>query len=445
MNKRGWAFLGVLVALALAAAYARRSDIPLIASYSIVGWLAFVFVGVLSEALALKFRVGRTVGVQSSVSYLPLFACAVTFPPLWAGLAGAAVAVVSDIAVRKLRGWIPVFNGALYLLGLLVATAAYTTLGGGTFGTSSVSIPAFFVLAATYFVFNLVVVSSFFAARQLESLHQILTHIAGPMGGNLFYDLLASPIALLAGWLYFSFGVYGIALVILPLLLVRYSYTYAIQLRKVNNDLMRVLVKAIETRDPYTSGHSMRVSALAKTIGTLLSLSKRQVAAVEQAAMLHDIGKIEAPYANIIRKPHELSESERALIRTHPTQGAEMLLALSAFKDDDLVGGVRHHHENFDGSGYPDGLRKSEIPLTARIIMVCDSLDAMLSDRPYRRALDAEHVRRELVRCSGSQFDPNIVQLVLQGGVVERAQELVRQQPPEAMMYPAPTLVDSGT
>src|SRR5690606_22024542 len=133
----------------------------------------------------------------------------------------------------------------------------------------------------------------------------------------------------------------------------------------------------------------------------------------EMAALLHDIGKIDAIYAAVIRKPYDLNEEERSLIQTHATKGAELLEQLSSVPRE-IVGAVRHHHERYDGTGYPSGLRGEEIPLAARIIMICDSVDAMLSDRPYRRALSIAKVRSELVRCAGTQFDPQIVHSVLQ-------------------------------
>src|SRR5207253_2912622 len=104
-------------------------------------------------------------------------------------------------------------------------------------------------------------------------------------------------------------------------------------------------------------------------------------------------------------KPYDLTTEERSLIRTHATKGAELLLSLSAFGED-IISAVRHHHERYDGSGYPNGLASADIPIAARIIMVCDSIDAMLSDRPYRPALSVEQANSELRKFAGTQFDP---------------------------------------
>src|SRR5690606_24983971 len=206
-------------------------------------------------------------------------------------------------------------------------------------------------------------------------------------------------------------------------MLIRYSYLSKVQLQQANRDLLRALVKAIETRDPYTSGHSLRVSSLARAIAEDLGLSRRQVEQVETAALLHDIGKIDMVYAPLIRKPGELTPEERTVIQSHATKGAELLRSLSSV-DEEVIRGVRHHHERYDGSGYPDGLAGKVIPIAARIIMLSDSIDAMLSDRPYRRALTVEQARVELLRCSGTQFDPDIVEAILRANTLERADGL---------------------
>ena len=194
-------------------------------------------------------------------------------------------------------------------------------------------------------------------------------------------------------------------------------------------DLLRVLVKTLETRDRYTSGHSVRVSVLARSIAEDIGLRPRQVKQVEMAALVHDIGKIEEVYAEIIMKPHALSDVEKLVIRTHATRGSDFLKGLSSFPEDVILG-VRHHHERFDGAGYPDGTAGESIPLISRIIMICDSVDAMLSDRPYRKALKVSTVRDELRRCAGAQFDPELVEVMLAKGTMERAVGLMRDAYP---------------
>src|SRR4029079_14307409 len=139
--------------------------------------------------------------------------------------------------------------------------------------------------------------------------------------------------------------------------------------QQANQDLLKVLVKTIETRDAYTSGHSLRVSHLARIIAEDMGLPRRRVEEVETAGLLHDIGKIDTIYSEIIRKPHELTDDERRVIRTHAVKGAELLESLTSLNAA-MIAGVRHHHERFDGTGYPNGLKGEAIPLYARIIMI---------------------------------------------------------------------------
>ncbi len=136
--------------------------------------------------------------------------------------------------------------------------------------------------------------------------------------------------------------------------------------------------------------------------------------------MLHDIGKIDVAYSALVTSPAELSDAEREVIQSHPERGARLLASISSLGDA-VLDAVRHHHEYYGGGGYPNRLRVAEIPLAARIIMVADTVDAMLSDRPYRRALTVGAVRAELRRFSGRQFDPGIVDTFLEAGLVERA------------------------
>jgi putative nucleotidyltransferase with HDIG domain len=286
------------------------------------------------------------------------------------------------------------------------------------------------IVVLTFFGLNLLVVGMYLALQSGVSFVRTLYAVIAGSGGNLAYDLLASPIAVAIAVLYGEYSLPGLLVIPLPLFLIRYSYLSKIQLHQALGDVLRVLVKAIETRDPYTSGHSLRVSQLARAIGEDMGFRGRALERIEQAALLHDIGKIDEIYAVLIRKTVGLSEDERQVIRTHATRGAELLETLGSI-DPAVVAAVRHHHEHFDGSGYPDGLKGTQAPLAARIIMLCDSIDAMLSDRPYRKALSIEHVQAELIRCSGTQFDPEIVEVILQRNTLDRAASLVGERVPQ--------------
>ncbi|NIO41954.1 MAG: HD domain-containing protein, partial [Burkholderiales bacterium] len=178
---------------------------------------------------------------------------------------------------------------------------------------------------------------------------------------------------------------------ILPLVFVQHAYGIQIKLLKQNKEILELLVKTIEAKDPYTSGHSLRVAQFSRELAVCLGLSSQKAEEIETAALLHDIGKIDFAYTELINSPAKLSDAEREIIRTHPERGARLLASVSSLSKNVLMA-VRHHHEHYDGNGYPDGLVGPEIPVAARIIMVVDTVDAMLSNRPYRAALRPEQV-----------------------------------------------------
>lgn len=170
---------------------------------------------------------------------------------------------------------------------------------------------------------------------------------------------------------------------------------------------VRALAAAVDAKDPYTRGHSEGVASYALKIGSQLGLSQEQMTALEMSAYLHDIGKIGIS-EDILLKPGKLTEAEMSQMRHHPLIGANILKPV-AFPWP-IAPVVRHHHEHYDGTGYPAGLRRDEIPMLARVLAVADAFEAMVADRPYRRGRSDQEAMLELRRCAGTQFDPRIVE-----------------------------------
>ena len=173
---------------------------------------------------------------------------------------------------------------------------------------------------------------------------------------------------------------------------------------------LKTLLGTISAKDRYTLGHSERVMEYAIGIGKNLGLSEERIRILKIAALLHDIGKIEIPQ-NVLNKKEKLTTEEFALIKKHPIYSAEIIKPLSNL--DKLHDIVLHHHERYDGKGYPTGIKGNEIPLEARILTVADSFDAMLSDRPYRKSLSIDNAIIELKQCINTQFDEGVVQAFL--------------------------------
>jgi putative nucleotidyltransferase with HDIG domain len=170
---------------------------------------------------------------------------------------------------------------------------------------------------------------------------------------------------------------------------------------------VRVIAASIEARDPYTHGHSSRVARLSAELGRRLGLMEAELDDLRIACLFHDVGKIRTPDA-ILRKHGRLSTSEAREMMRHPHHGAEILSHATFLLK--YVPSVLHHHERWDGAGYPDGAHGDRIPLSAAIISLADAYDAMTSDRPYRRAMSEREAKEELGRCSGSQFRPALVE-----------------------------------
>lgn len=172
---------------------------------------------------------------------------------------------------------------------------------------------------------------------------------------------------------------------------------------RLNRESLIILVEMIDARDPYTGGHSREVRNIAVKFGKYIGLKDEELKLLEYAGYLHDIGKIKVP-DYILKKPGKLSDEEYMIMKMHPVWGEEILQNVSTFREIGKL--VRHHHERWDGKGYPDGLAGEDIPFYSRILALSDSFQAMTAYRPYKKRLTIEEALEEIKRCKGSQFDP---------------------------------------
>jgi hypothetical protein len=396
------------------------------------GWWAvvtFVFVATLLDTLNTQLRLGAI----GSTSFIMHMSAALLFGGWWGAVVAGTSTLLGEIVLEKPVIKI-VFNVAQRTLAVCVASLAYQAFGGhlpptyllgGALLSSDVvqrDLGVFFVFATVYFVVNAsavntaIVLSSGRAFREVWNLNT---------RGVLAYDLAASAIAVFVAWLFVrfdhwvGFGSLGLIGVIVPIIAVRHVYGLYHQLEDSGQELLQVMVKAIEARDPYTSGHSVRVSELSRAIAVEFGLPARDIEQVATAALLHDVGKIHEEFAPLLRKEGRLTEEETALMQTHSTRSAELVGIISKFRGF-IQDSVRHHHERWDGQGYPSGLSGKGIPLAARIILISDTIDAMTTDRPYRKRLGLEVVVAELQKCKGTQFDPSLVEVAVSSVAVRR-------------------------
>jgi HD-GYP domain-containing protein (c-di-GMP phosphodiesterase class II) len=396
------------------------------------GWwplTTFVFVATLLESLHTQARIAA----KGSLSFIMHMSAALLFGGWWASLIAAVSTLIGELARNNPPIKI-VFNVAQRILSVALAAVAYQSLGGQfppAYLLTGVELASdavqrdlglFFVFAAVYFLVNasavntVVVLSSGRAFREVWNLNT---------RGVLVYDLGASALAVMVAWLYarfdtwVGFGSLGLIGVIVPIVAVRHVYGLYHQLEDSGQELLQVMVKAIEARDPYTSGHSLRVSEMSRAIAVELGLSAREIEQVETAALLHDVGKIHEEFAPLLRKEGRLTAEETALMQTHSTRSADLVGIISKFRGF-IQESVRHHHERWDGQGYPDGLSGRSIPLASRIILISDTIDAMTTDRPYRKRLGLDVVIAELQKCKGTQFDPELVDVAVSSVAVRR-------------------------
>ncbi len=182
--------------------------------------------------------------------------------------------------------------------------------------------------------------------------------------------------------------------------------------KKISEQAVRAILKALDKKDNYTFGHSLRVAYFSLVTGSEAGLSAEEMYELELSAIFHDIGKIGTPDA-VLNKPSRLTEDEFQIMKKHPENSFEILKEFPYF--DKIANNARLHHERFDGKGYPFGLKGEEIPLAARIILIADTFDAMTSTRPYRKGLPYEVAYEELIQFSETQFDPKLVKLFILG------------------------------
>lgn len=197
-----------------------------------------------------------------------------------------------------------------------------------------------------------------------------------------------------------------LALFIIPLLLLRYAYRLYLDMKETHIATLTALTSALDAKDAYTHGHSYRVSRYALLLGRALGLSGKRMELLEYAALLHDIGKIGVS-GDIISKDGKLTDEEYRAMKAHPAIGAKIIERLKFLNEAAQI--VKYHHERPDGKGYPEGLKGEAIPFEARILQVCDTLDAMTSTRSYRKARSIEETLEEFRKYRGTQFDPEVV------------------------------------
>jgi putative nucleotidyltransferase with HDIG domain len=355
-------------------------------------------------------------GAVGSMSFVPYLTIGLLVPDFSALVAIVGAGFIAQLSRRK-DGLKLLFNCSQYVISYGTAILLFRILGGQSFldlkheSVAQVTMALGFPMTVAYltvFLLNAFLVSCVVAIASNSKTLQIWreNHLT-----TFGLDILAIPLVFAFAWIYAKFGPMISSLLWLPVLGLRQLNTTNIELQQTNRELLELMIKSIEARDPYTSGHSRRVKDYAVQIARLMGYDASTVEKIGTAALLHDVGKIYDKYAPILAKEARLTPEEWAIIKEHPVDGANLIATMTRLRE--LVPAVMHHHENWDGTGYPKGLKGEDIPLASRVIMFADTFDAMTTKRPYRGPLDEAAVRGELVKCRGKQFDPEITDRLL--------------------------------
>lgn len=389
-----------------------------------------------SEMFQIELYGSGTVSVSLAIN----FAAALIAGLPGVALVSASIAIgnrISLLLAGRFQLWPGVykttFNWGTHLLAGLGPSIILSLLG---VSLQVVNLPLLVVLSViaslAYYAVETGLISM---AMSLEQAESIISVWREKFQWLMFHYMGLCLLGLFLAIGYNDLGAPGILIFALPILMMRYAQSQYIDrtegsmrelkrvneqlhfanreilnasqsIRRLNDELFLTLSKIIDARDPYVSGHAGKVADYAKVIATELGLSPDRIEQVRQSALLHDIGKIGIS-EQILHKPAHLTIKEYDYVKTHATLGAEFLKTSRGLRH--LAPFVKHHHESWDGTGYPGRLRGEAIPLEARIVSVCDAVEAMASDRPYSRVMSLPQIVEEIKRCSGTQFDPQVV------------------------------------
>ena len=360
---------------------------------------------------------------HGSIGFIAYLAAVLMSPSITTIGFATALKLVVEFAQRR-DNLKKSFNVAQFAITLTLAVLSYRLMGGRSLlelgdrslltATQTVGLAAVAAFAVSMLV-NVGLVVGVIAVSSGRPAWQVFRETKLP---TLGVDLLAGPVVFVFAWVCTAFGSIAAVALWVPILGFRQLNKTNLELEQMNQELLQLMVKSIEARDPYTSGHSRRVQEYAVIIAKGAKLTARDVERISQAALLHDVGKINDKYHPILTKPDRLTPDEWLIMKEHPIDGANLVGTMTRLRH--LLPAIRHHHENWDGTGYPDGIAGELIPLDARVIALADTIDAMSSARPYRPGLTPDQVRAEIVRCRGRQFDPVLADRVLSSEVWSR-------------------------
>ena len=341
-------------------------------------------------------------GTHQAVAVAPIMASMFLGGPA----VGGWVAAIGTTEMRELRGRIPWYGTLANHAGLVIPAVLAGALREGLLliwvGPLAEFVTAM-IAAAVFMSSNLLLASLLLGLRTGQP---VLGVLVGDSRGISSAVIALAPLAWLMTLVY-AVHWWATALFAVPLYSTRLAYERFVEMREMFTQTIGALAEAVDKRDPYTSKHSVRVKEISVDIGRVMRVGDAELEALEWGGLLHDVGKIGVP-DNVLKKAERLNKEERTIMNSHPVLGAQIIAPVTKLAPELPI--IRHHHEWYNGSGYPDRLIGDEIPKLARILHVADAFEAMTAARPYRMTpLTLEQALGELRKFAGIQFDPVIV------------------------------------
>jgi putative nucleotidyltransferase with HDIG domain len=390
----------------------------------LLGVAFWTILTLITSALPVRLPLGS----HHAVSMAPVIAAMTLGGPA----VGGWVAGIGTTEMRELRGRIPWYgtlaNHAGVVLPAVVAGTVRYLIVKTVAATGEIELIVDFVAvmiaAGLFFLLNTLLAGGVLALRTGQSLTGV---IIGDSKGTAFNNLALAPL----GWLMsivYSIQWWATLLFALPLYTTRMASQRFVEMREMFTQTIGALAEAVDKRDPFTARHSHRVKEIAVDIGRVMRLSDSDLEALEWGGLLHDVGKIGVP-DDVLKKAERLNRDERMIMNAHPVLGAQIIAPVTKLARELPI--IRHHHEWYNGSGYPDRLIGDEIPKLARVLHVADAFEAMTAARPYRMTpLTHEQALAELRKFAGVQFDPIVVDAFVRTHHVEGVPDPGRRPEP---------------
>lgn len=388
----------------------------------IVGLIIFTLLSVIAESLVIITPGQRALSVGFAIALSAIMIFGVP-EAMWITSLGIMLRVAKPegkrVHIFNYPFYKTLFNGANITLSSGLSGFCYIYLGGVP-GTINLDSTVYAIIASiiVYILTNAVIMSILMNLITGEGfLNNFLKNIVWVVKD--YFSV--APLGILMAVAYINYGIVGVLLFFGPLLFARYSFKLYVDMRKIYIDTVKSLSQAVEAKDPYTNGHSMRVGRYSCKMAERLGLSEKRIENLRIAAELHDIGKIGIE-EGILNKPGRLTDDEYDKIKQHPEIGVKIIKDITFLKEASKI--ILNHHERYDGSGYPQGRRNGEIMLESQILSLADVFDALTSERPYRSAMTVEEALQIIENGKGSQFEYKLAEAFVK--MVKEDRELMQ-------------------